>query len=161
MNYSCAHWSNDAAEPLQTAQRRKVHYMIKKARVGPPHHLLDIGCGWGDLIIEAARLTGCQATGLTLSEEQKGLADQRIRDAGLQDRVRVLLCDYRNAPRPENGYDSIISIGMFEHVGPEYMDQYFEVISQLLKPENGVMVIDGITKIHPVCSSPSSYIPSV
>ncbi|PYI01578.1 2-heptaprenyl-1,4-naphthoquinone methyltransferase [Aspergillus sclerotiicarbonarius CBS 121057] len=149
MNYSCAHWSNDAAESLQTAQRRKVHYMIKKARVQPGHHLLDIGCGWGDLIIEAARLTGCQATGLTLSEEQKGLADERIRNAGLQDRVRVLLCDYRHAPRPENGYDSIISIGMLEHVGPEYMDQYFDVISQLLKLENSVVVIDGITKIHP------------
>ncbi|PWY81629.1 methyltransferase [Aspergillus sclerotioniger CBS 115572] len=149
MNYSCAHWSNDTAESLQTAQRRKVHYMIRKARVQHDHHLLDVGCGWGDLIIEAAQLTGCRATGLTLSEEQKNLTDERIRDAGLQDRVRVLLCDYRNAPRPGNGYDCIISIGMFEHVGPEYMDQYFEVISQLLKSQNGVMVIDGITKIHP------------
>ncbi|RAK99902.1 2-heptaprenyl-1,4-naphthoquinone methyltransferase [Aspergillus ibericus CBS 121593] len=149
MNYSCAHWSNDATESLQTAQRRKVHYMIKKARVQSNHHLLDIGCGWGDLIIEAVRLTDCQATGLTLSEEQKGLADKRIRDAGLQDRIRVLLCDYRNAPRPEIGYDCIISIGMFEHVGSEYMDQYFEVVSDLLKPQNGVVVIDGITKIHP------------
>ncbi|PYH93855.1 2-heptaprenyl-1,4-naphthoquinone methyltransferase [Aspergillus ellipticus CBS 707.79] len=148
MNYSCAYWSNDPTELLHTTQRRKIHYMVKKARVRPDHHLLDIGCGWGDLIIEAARLTGCQATGITLSEEQKSLADERIRNSGLQDRVRVLLCDYRNAPRPENGYDQIISVGMFEHVGPQYLDQYFEVISGLLNPKNGVMVIDGITKIH-------------
>ncbi|PYH30430.1 2-heptaprenyl-1,4-naphthoquinone methyltransferase [Aspergillus neoniger CBS 115656] len=140
LNYSCAHFTSNAAETLQTAQRRKVHYMIKKARLQSTHHLLDIGCGWGDLIIEAARLTGCKATGITLSEEQKSLADERIREAGLQDRIRVLLCDYRNAPRPER---------MFEHVGAEYMDQYFEVISQLLPPEDGVLVIDGITKIQP------------
>lgn len=129
--------------------------MIKKARLQSTHHLLDIGCGWGDLIIEAARLTGCKATGITLSEEQKSLADERIREAGLQDRIRVLLCDYRNAPRPESGYyDRVISIGMFEHVGAEYMDQYSEVISQLLPPEDGVLVIDGITKIQPVCYPP-------
>ncbi|GCB25652.1 tuberculostearic acid methyltransferase UfaA1 [Aspergillus awamori] len=155
LNYSCAHFTRDVTEPLQTAQRRKVHYMIKKARLQSTHHLLDIGCGWGDLIIEAARLTGCKATGITLSEEQKSLADERIRDAGLQDRIRVLLCDYRNAPRPESGfYDRVISIGMFEHVGAEYMDQYFEVISQLLSPRDGVLVIDGITKIQPVLYSP-------
>lgn len=156
LNYSCAHFTRDVTEPLQTAQRRKVHYMIKKARLQSTHHLLDIGCGWGDLIIEAARLTGCTATGITLSEEQKSLADERIRDAGLQDRIRVLLCDYRNAPRPESGfYDRVISIGMFEHVGAEYMDQYFEVISQLLPPRDGVLVIDGITKIQPVLYSPT------
>ncbi|PWY86691.1 2-heptaprenyl-1,4-naphthoquinone methyltransferase [Aspergillus heteromorphus CBS 117.55] len=149
MNYSCAHWSNDPTEPLHVAQRRKIYYMIKKARVQSNHHLLDIGCGWGDLIIEAARKTGCQATGLTLSEEQKSLADERIRDAGLQERVRVLLCDYRNAPKPEEGYDQIISVGMFEHVGPQYLDEYFGVILRLLKREHGVVVIDGITKIHP------------
>ena len=150
MNYSCAHWSTDPTESLESAQRRKVQCVLKKAQVSPTHHLLDIGCGWGDLIIEAARQAGCQATGLTLSEEQKTLADKRIQHAGLQDQVRVLLCDYRNAPCPEGGYDRIISVGMFEHVGSELLDVYFETISRLLNPSNGVVVIDGITKIHPV-----------
>lgn len=150
MNYSCAHWSGDPTESLESAQQRKVRCILKKARLSSTHHLLDIGCGWGDLIIEAARQTGCQATGLTLSEEQKTLADQRIRAAGLQSQVRVLLCDYRNAPCPEGGYDRIISVGMFEHVGPQFLDTYFSQISSLLTAKNGVVVIDGITKIHPV-----------
>lgn len=150
MNYSCAHWSGDPTESLECAQQRKVRCILNKARLSSTHHLLDIGCGWGDLIIEAARQTGCQATGLTLSEEQKTLADQRIRAAGLQSQVRVLLCDYRNAPCPEGGYDRIISVGMFEHVGPQFLDTYFSQISSLLTAKNGVVVIDGITKIHPV-----------
>ena len=150
MNYSCAHWSADPDDTLELAQKRKVHHLIKKARIQPGHHLLDIGCGWGDLIITAARERGCQATGLTLSEEQKALADERIKQAGLEDQVRVLLCDYRQAPFPENGYDQVVSVGMFEHVGPQYMDQYFETITRLLKKDGGVVVIDGITKIGTV-----------
>lgn len=150
MNYSCAHWSANPDDTLELAQKRKVHHLIKKARIQPGHHLLDIGCGWGDLIITAARERGCQATGLTLSEEQKALADERIKQAGLEDQVRVLLCDYRQAPCPENGYDQVVSVGMFEHVGPQYMDQYFETITRLLKKDGGVAVIDGITKIGTV-----------
>lgn len=150
MNYSCAHWSSDPAESLESAQRRKVQCILKKAQISSSHHLLDIGCGWGDLHIQAARQTGCQATGLTLSEEQKALADQRIQNAGLQGQVRVLLCDYRNAPCPEGGYDRTVSVGMFEHVGSQFLDTYFDAISRLLNPRNGVVVIDGATKIHPV-----------
>lgn len=153
LNYSCAHWSGDPAEPLESAQARKVQNLLSKAQLSSSHHVLDIGCGWGDLGIKAAQIYGCRVTGLTLSERQKSLADQRIKAAGLQDRVRILLCDYRNASRPgpdpdsDNGgfYDRVISVGMFEHVGPEYLDEYFKTISKLLHPTHGVMVIDGIT----------------
>lgn len=106
------------------------------------------------MAIKAAQTTGCRVTGLTLSDKQKSLADERVREAGLEDRVRILLCDYRNASGPENNggfYDRVISVGMFEHVGPEYLDQYFEIITQLLHPTHGVMVIDGITMTNKVC----------
>lgn len=161
LNYSCAHWSGDLAEPLEAAQDRKVRNLLSKAQLSSSHHVLDIGCGWGDLSIKAAQIYGCRVTGLTLSERQKSLADQRIKAAGLQDHVRILLCDYRHASGPdldpnsdsEQGggfYDRVISVGMFEHVGPEYLDEYFETISRLLHPTHGVMVIDGITMTNKV-----------
>jgi len=114
------------------------------------HHVLEIGCGWGDLAIKAVQTFGCQVTGLTLSMEQKVWADQRIKHAGLEERIEILLCDYRHAPMPGGGYDRIISVGMFEHVGAEYMNQYFETISMLLHPDNGLVVIDGITMTNKV-----------
>lgn len=154
MNYSCAHWTGDPAESLESAQGRKVQHLLSKAQLSSSHHVLDIGCGWGDLAIKAAQTAGCWVTGLTLSDKQKCLADERVRDAGLEDRVRILLCDYRNASGPENNggfYDRVISVGMFEHVGPEYLDQYFEIITRLLHPTHGVMVVDGITMTNKVC----------
>lgn len=150
MNYSCAHWSADPSETLQSAQERKVDALLKRLDLSPGHHLLEIGCGWGDVIISAAQKYGCKVTGLTLAKEQKQLAEQRITEAGLQDRVSVLLCDYRRAPRPEKGYDRIISIGMFEHVGKKYFNEYFGTISRLLHPKTGLMVIDGITMTEKV-----------
>ncbi|CAL5869491.1 uncharacterized protein PFLUO_LOCUS3721 [Penicillium psychrofluorescens] len=148
MNYSCAHWEGDPLESLDSAQNRKVRNLLRKAEISSSHHVLDIGCGWGDLAIKAAQTTGCRVTGLTLSDKQKSLADQRVKEAGLEKRVRILLCDYRDVSGPDNNglfYDRVISVGMFEHVGPEYLDQYFEIISRLLHPTHGLMVIDGIT----------------
>ncbi len=150
MNYSSALWSQDPEESLESAQRRKVRNIIEKARISASHHVLDIGCGWGDLAMEAAKTTGCRVTGLTLSAEQKQLAEKRIREAGLEDQITILLYDYRNAPRPEGGYDRIVSVEMLEHVGNKYMNSYFEAISDLLTNEDGVMVVQGITLINPV-----------
>lgn len=151
MNYSCAHWSVDASETLQSAQERKVDTLLKRLDLSPGHHLLEIGCGWGNVMIRAAQKYGCRVTGLTLAEEQKQLAEHRIKEAGLQDRVSVLLCDYRRVPKPEEGYDRVISIGMFEHVGKKYFNEYFDTISRLLHPKTGLMVIDGITMTNKVC----------
>ena len=150
MNYSSALWSQDPDESLETAQRRKVHNIIDKARISSSHHVLDIGCGWGDLAMEAVEKTGCRVTGLTLSAEQKHLAEKRIKEAGLEDSITILLCDYRRAPRPENGYDRIVSVEMLEHVGNKFMNQYFEAISRLLNKEVGIMVVQGITLINSV-----------
>lgn len=153
MNYSCAHWEGNQVESLEEAQNRKVQHLLQKARISSSHHVLDIGCGWGDLAIKAAQTTGCRVTGLTLSDKQKSLADQRIKETGLEDRVQILLCDYRKVPKPDdNGgfYDRVISVGMFEHVGPNYLDQYFSIISRLLHPTRGLMVVDGITMTHTV-----------
>ena len=150
MNYSCALWSNDPTESLQSSQKRKVFHLLKKAKISATDHVLEIGCGWGDLAITAVQTTRCKVTGLTLATEQKALAEQRIKEAGLQDRIEILLCDYRNAPMPNGGYDRIISVGMFEHVGAEYMNQYFATISRLLNTDHGLIVIDGITMTNQV-----------
>lgn len=148
MNYSSAIWSEDSNESLETAQHRKVHNLIDKARISSSDHVLDIGCGWGNLAIEAVKRTGCRVTGLTLSVEQKALAERRIKAAGLDDKIMILLCDYRQAPKPDGGYDRIISVEMLEHVGEKFMNQYFQTISSLLKDEGGIIAIQGITILN-------------
>jgi cyclopropane-fatty-acyl-phospholipid synthase len=150
MNYSSALWSGEPGESLEAAQRRKIQNILDKAEIASGHHVLDIGCGWGDLAIKAVQQTGCRVTGLTLSKEQKSLAEERIMAAGLQDKITILLCDYRKAPVPEGGYDRVISIEMLEHVGDKYMNKYFQHISNYLKPKGGRMVVQGITKINSV-----------
>ncbi|KAB8219904.1 Mycolic acid cyclopropane synthetase-domain-containing protein [Aspergillus novoparasiticus] len=159
MNYSCAHWTGDPAEALESAQKRKVQRLLQKAQISADQHILEIGCGWGDVAITAAQTTGCRVTALTLSDNQKRIAEKRVKEAGLEEHVRILLQDYRSATGPEsNGgyYDRVISIGMFEHVGAEYLDEYFRVISSLLHPSHGVMVIDGITMTNKMRQSKSS-----
>lgn len=150
MNYSSAFWSPDPGETLHTAQRRKVHNIIDQARITSSDHVLDIGCGWGDLAMEAVKRTGCRVTGLTLSAEQKRLAEKRVGEAGLEKQIEILLCDYRHAPRPDTGYDCVVSVEMLEHVGDKYMKQYFTSISRLLNPAGGRMVVQGITILNSV-----------
>ncbi|KAB5540459.1 Mycolic acid cyclopropane synthetase-domain-containing protein [Coniochaeta sp. 2T2.1] len=145
MNYSCALWSDDGSESLEAAQLRKVHNILDKARIEASDHVLDIGCGWGHLAIEAVRKTGCRVTGLTLSAKQKSLAEARIKAAGFQDNITILLCDYRQAPKPLNGYDKVISVEMVEHVGNRFMNQYFQSVPNLVKPNGGVMVLQSST----------------
>ncbi|KAL7933141.1 cyclopropane-fatty-acyl-phospholipid synthase [Trichoderma chlorosporum] len=148
MNYSSAIWSGEPEESLESGQRRKIQTILDKAEISPTDHILDIGCGWGNLAITAVQQTGCRVTGLTLSKEQKALAEERIQAAGFSDKITILLCDYRKAPVPEGGYDRIISIEMLEHVGDKYMNKYFQQISTLLKPKGGRMVVQGITRIN-------------
>ncbi|PHH85699.1 hypothetical protein CDD83_58 [Cordyceps sp. RAO-2017] len=145
MNYSSALWSGSAGETLEAAQLRKERLVLERARIAASHHVLDIGCGWGHWAVEAARQTGCRVTGLTLSRAQKARAEERIAAAGLQGRVDVVLCDYREAPRVEGGYDRVVSVEMLEHVGCNFIHRFFHEISALLKPDSGLMVIQGIT----------------
>jgi cyclopropane-fatty-acyl-phospholipid synthase len=141
MVYSCAyfHASND---DLDTAQRQKLDYCCRKLRLKPGDRLLDIGCGWGGLIIHAAREYGAKALGVTLSRQQRELAQQRIQAAGLTDRCEVSLLDYRAVEEPE-GFDKIVSVGMVEHVGESHLPEYFRHAYGLLRP-GGVFLNHGI-----------------
>jgi len=141
MVYSCAYFETPD-EDLDTAQIRKLDYLCRKLRLRPGERLLDIGCGWGGLIIHAAQHYDVDALGITLSENQATLANERIARAGLQDRCRVELRDYRDLDEA-NGFDKLVSVGMFEHVGEIRLPLYFQHAWRLLRP-GGVFLNHGI-----------------
>ncbi|KAL9108139.1 MAG: hypothetical protein Q9187_008339, partial [Circinaria calcarea] len=120
MTYSCPIWSPNSDptstfETLEEAQETKLQQFITYARIKPSDHVLEIGTGWGSFAIAAVRKTGCRITSLTLSREQKALAEKRIAAAGYTDRIEILLCDYRALPTPIEGlYDKVVSIEMLE-----------------------------------------------
>ena len=142
MVYSCAYFKHED-DSLETAQLQKLDHICTKLRLKPGERFLDIGCGWGALVIRAAEKYGVDATGITLSENQHRLANERIRAAGLEGRCRVVLQDYRDAPG-EGVYDKIASVGMFEHVGLRNLPLYFSTVRRLLK-EKGLVLNHGIT----------------
>lgn len=141
MVYSCAYFATPE-EDLDSAQERKLDYICRKLRLGRGERLLDIGCGWGRLIMHAVARYGVEAVGITLSAPQAELARQRLRESGLGDRCRVEVSDYRDL---EHGqlYDKIVSVGMFEHVGEALLPEYFNRAYELLRP-GGVFLNHGI-----------------
>jgi len=141
MVYSCAYF-NSADEDLDLAQERKLDYLCRKLRLQRGERLLDIGCGWGGLIIHAAKKYGVTAVGITLSEPQVQLANERIRREGLAGQCLAKLSDYRDVDKPEE-YDKIVSVGMFEHVGESMLPEYFARAWKLLKP-GGVFLNHGL-----------------
>jgi cyclopropane-fatty-acyl-phospholipid synthase len=141
MVYSCAYFYS-AGQNLDTAQAQKLDYICRKLRLQPGQRLLDIGCGWGGLVLYAAQHYGVDATGITLSQPQADLARQRIAEAGLTDRCRVMVRDYRQVDTPA-GYEALVSVGMFEHVGAALLPTYFEQAYRLLRP-GGVFLNHGI-----------------
>lgn len=139
MQYSCAYFTS-LENDLEKAQENKKHHLAAKLQLKPGQQVLDIGSGWGGLAITLAREAGVNVTGLTLSEEQHRVATERAKKAGLDDRVRFYLRDYRQ----EMGtYDRIVSVGMFEHVGIQHYREFFRQVSSLLK-EDGVAVLHSI-----------------
>jgi cyclopropane-fatty-acyl-phospholipid synthase len=138
--YSCAYFL-DPAGSLDEAQERKLDVICRKLRLQPDQRLLDIGCGWGSLLLHAAERYGVYGIGVTLSKTQKRAADERIAAAGLADRVEVRLEDYRDL---DGQFDAIASVGMFEHVGPEKLPEYFAAAYRLAKP-GGLFLNHGIT----------------
>lgn len=130
MVYSCAYW-DEGIESIDGAQLAKLDYTLRKLRVCSGERLLDIGCGWGALVIRAAQL-GARVLGITLSRPQYEEAQRRIAAAGIGDRARVELRDYRDL-RGER-FDKIVSIGMFEHVGRARFAQYFRAAYEALRP---------------------------
>lgn len=143
MVYSCAYFQS-AQDSLDAAQEHKLDLICRKLRLKPGQKLLDLGCGWGGLILYAAQHYGVDATGITLSQPQADLANERIRLAGLSDRCRALVQDYREVPADDTHfYDALVSVGMFEHVGAVKLPGYFARAWQLLKP-GGIFLNHGI-----------------
>ena len=142
MVYSCAYFE-EADYSLDDAQEAKLEHICRKLQLRPGEMLLDIGCGWGALVIHAARHHGVRAHGVTLSEKQLQVARQRIAEAGLKELVTVELKDYRDL-QGRDVYDKVSSVGMFEHVGLKNLPVYFDTVHRLLKP-SGLFLNHGIT----------------
>src|ERR1700736_2043557 len=142
MVYSCAYFDGPDIT-LDAAQVAKLEHICRKLSLQPGERFLDIGCGWGALVIHAAQRYGVRAHGVTLSPQQLKMARERIAWAGLEDRVSVELLDYRDL-QGESVYDKVASVGMFEHVGLKNLPVYFSTVQRLLKP-HGLFLNHGIT----------------
>lgn len=140
--YSCAYFKNPD-DPLDLAQEQKLDHICRKLALRQDERFLDIGCGWGGLILWAARNYGARALGITLSVEQHAYVTERIKALGLEGRCEVRLMDYRDVPE-DPPFDKIASVGMFEHVGKRNLPEYFGKIYRLLKP-GGLVMNHGIT----------------
>ena len=140
MMYSCAYFADDTIS-LEGAQLAKLDRICDQLRLGPDNHLLEIGTGWGGLAIHAARRSGCRVTTTTISRAQFELARERVRDAGLEDQVTVLLEDYRDL---EGRCDRLVSVEMIEAVGWQYFDDFFRTCDRLLT-DDGLMLLQAIT----------------
>lgn len=144
MLYSCAYFREEG-ETLEQAQRNKLRLLAAKLDLKPGLKVLDIGCGWGDLALYLAQLENVEVVGVTLSKEQHALATKRAADAGLSDRVRFELKDYRDVTET---FDRVVSVGMFEHVGVQHYDEFFKQLNALM-PDDGLAVIHSIGHMSP------------
>ena len=140
MAYSCAVYPS-AGATLEAAQQHKFTRLIRKARLSANDHVLEIGCGWGGFAIAAVRQTGCRITGITVSREQYTLARERVKAAGLEDRIRIEFKDYRHV---KGQFDKIVSIEMLEAVGHAFYSIFFRSLERLLAP-HGIVVLQTIT----------------
>jgi cyclopropane-fatty-acyl-phospholipid synthase len=142
--YSCAYFEH-GDEDLATAQLKKIDHILTKIQLRPGNTLLDIGCGWGALVLRAAQQFGAKCVGITLSQNQYELATERVEQAGLANRIEIRLQDYRDLT---GMFDRITSVGMFEHVGLNNLPHYFTKIRTLLT-EDGLAMNHGITSTDP------------
>lgn len=141
--YSCAYFLT-GSEDIDSAQTAKLDHICRKLRLSPGERLLDIGCGWGGLVRHAAARYGVEALGITLSEQQAVLANDRIRAEGLERRCRVEVRDYRDFPEGTT-FDKVVSVGMFEHVGRSRLPTYFRRAAALTRP-GGLFLNHGIVR---------------
>jgi cyclopropane-fatty-acyl-phospholipid synthase len=143
MTYSCAYFKG-GARTLEEAQEAKLELVCTKLGLRNGERVLDVGCGWGSFAIHAATRHGVNVLGITLAERQAELARDRVRAAGVADRVEIQIADYREVA--EGPYDAIASIGMVEHVGEERIDEYARRLRALLRP-GGRLLNHGIAKL--------------
>ncbi|MBN7276690.1 SAM-dependent methyltransferase [Lactobacillus acetotolerans] len=143
LTYSCAYFEDGNKDDLEKAQEDKIHHILDKLHPQKGKTLLDIGCGWGTLMLTAAKEYGLKVTGVTLSEEQYKFVQKKIYDQNLQDVAEIKLEDYRELG--DKQWDYVTSVGMFEHVGKENLEGYFADVSKYLK-QDGTALIHGITR---------------
>jgi cyclopropane-fatty-acyl-phospholipid synthase len=152
--YSCAYFA-DPGETLEAAQERKLELICRKLRLAPGERLLDVGCGWGSLLLHAAERFGVRGVGITLSEEQAALARERVRAAGLQEQIEIRIADYREVH--DGPYDKIASVGMVEHVGAANLGAYAAALARLLRP-GGLVLNHGIAQLFSTPAGEKSLI---
>lgn len=152
MSYSCAYFKNED-DSLEQAQHNKVHYILEKLHLEPGMTLLDIGCGWGYLLIEAAKKYGVKGYGCTLSKEQWKKGQERIKALGLEGQVEIKLMDYRDIEDTGMVFDRLVSVGMLEHVGRSNYGLYMETANHLLK-DGGLFLLHYISGHDEIVESP-------
>lgn len=145
MQYSCGYWPHEGMT-LGEAQGAKLAHIAAKLALKPGQRVLDIGCGWGGMAIYLARHCDVRVTGITLSEEQLDLARERAREAGVSDRIRFDLVDYRDLAARGERFERIVSVGMFEHVGQPQFDTFFRACAGMLA-DDGVMLLHTIGRM--------------
>src|SRR4051794_14714628 len=150
--YSCAYYT-DPRNSLEQAQADKKAHIAAKLHLKPGQRVLDIGSGWGGMALYLNQVADVDVLGVTLSEEQLKVARRRVEEAGVADRVKFELIDYRAV---EGQFDRIVSVGMFEHVGARHYDEFFAKCRELLKPE-GVMLLHTIGKLGEVSNGPDPF----
>ncbi|HJS93702.1 MAG TPA: cyclopropane-fatty-acyl-phospholipid synthase family protein, partial [Solirubrobacteraceae bacterium] len=154
MVYSCAYFATPG-DTLEAAQERKLDLICRKLRLREDERFLDIGCGWGALVMHAAAHYGARGVGVTLSEPQAELARERVAHAGLTDRVEIRVQDYREIG--DGPFDKIASVGMYEHVGRAELAHYAGRVAELLRP-GGLFLNHGITRLVPHTPEPDPFI---
>ena len=145
MSYSCGYFKNEN-DTLYQAQCNKVDRILEKLNLSDGMTLCDIGCGWGFLLIEAAKKYNIKGVGITLSKEQKAKFEQRIKEENLSDRLEVKLLDYRDLPKQHMEFDRVVSVGMIEHVGRGNYEEFMQCVKSVLK-QGGVFVLHFISAL--------------
>ncbi len=167
MTYSCAFFTSPEMN-LEEAQREKRRIIYEKLQLKEGDRLLDIGCGWGSLIIEAVLDYGVKAVGITLSKNQYEYVKAKIRELGLEKSTEVYFMHYEDLPKLGMTFNKIVSVGMYEHVGKGRHRRFFETVASLLD-EGGLFLLHTIGKVHTSSQSrwirkyifPGGYLPSI
>lgn len=154
--YSCAYFEHPG-DPLETAQQQKLDLICRKLRLQPGERFLDIGCGWGSLVLHAASAFHARAQGITLSNQQASVGRRRIDSSGLNGSCAIHLRDYRELDLATSSFDKIASVGMCEHVGLKHLPLYFEIAYRLLRP-GGVFLNHAIARSAAAPVRESSFV---